>query len=389
MVKRRFLAIAIVAVSSMSLFAQEVKEVTLTVSGDGATKTEATQFALRSAIEQAFGVFVSANTQILNDELVKDEIATVSSGNIKEYEEIATASLPNSNATVTLKAIVSISKLITYAQSKGSSAEFAGATFAMNMKLRELNKTNEEKAIKNMVAQFEALAPSMFDYKLKLEEPKVNREGNYDIDAKVSAIPNENAKMIIYILHKTLNSLTLSKEEQYSYEQTNLRTYKVKIGTECSSSGNVYAHESEYILRASESYDLLYDFFNVKIYEAIINFKIIDNLNGISMINSIKIEGKHRISLFLTGKPSGLLKWTNRSGDRSDFILRPIPASWHDDGSMPKGLYIPFWYEFERPYSANLTLCIPKDDIMKYSNFDIIPILHQKQLKNTNIIIYK
>ena len=31
--------------------------------------------ALRSAIEQAFGTFVSANTTILNDEVVKDEIA--------------------------------------------------------------------------------------------------------------------------------------------------------------------------------------------------------------------------------------------------------------------------------------------------------------------------
>ncbi|MCI6427412.1 MAG: hypothetical protein MR809_00770 [Rikenellaceae bacterium] len=36
----------------------------LTVSGEGATKEEASANALRSAIEQAFGTFVSANTQI-------------------------------------------------------------------------------------------------------------------------------------------------------------------------------------------------------------------------------------------------------------------------------------------------------------------------------------
>ena len=58
------------------------KEVTLVVTGEGATKEEASSNALRSAVEQAFGVFVSANTEILNDEIVKDEIATISSGNV-------------------------------------------------------------------------------------------------------------------------------------------------------------------------------------------------------------------------------------------------------------------------------------------------------------------
>ena len=61
-------------------------EVLLIVSGDGSTKEEATKAALRSAIEQAFGTFVSSNTKILNDELVKDEIVTVASGNIKSYK---------------------------------------------------------------------------------------------------------------------------------------------------------------------------------------------------------------------------------------------------------------------------------------------------------------
>lgn len=62
-------------------------EVTLTVSSDGATKGDAVKAALRSAIEQAYGTFVSANTSILNDSLVQDEIVTVASGNIKGYSE--------------------------------------------------------------------------------------------------------------------------------------------------------------------------------------------------------------------------------------------------------------------------------------------------------------
>ena len=116
-------------------YAQTTDEVTLTVSSDGPTKEEATKNALRSAIEQAYGTFVSANTTILNDELVKDEIVTIANGNIKSYDEISSTAMPDGSQFVTLKATVSVSKLISYAQSKGAETEFAGATFGMNVKM--------------------------------------------------------------------------------------------------------------------------------------------------------------------------------------------------------------------------------------------------------------
>lgn len=52
-------------------------EVTLVVFGKAVDSEKATAVALRSAIEQAYGAFVSANTTILNDDLVKDEIVTI------------------------------------------------------------------------------------------------------------------------------------------------------------------------------------------------------------------------------------------------------------------------------------------------------------------------
>lgn len=52
-------------------FAQP-NEVSLVVSGGGSTKEEATNNALRSAVEQAYGVYVSTNTTVLNDEIATD-----------------------------------------------------------------------------------------------------------------------------------------------------------------------------------------------------------------------------------------------------------------------------------------------------------------------------
>ncbi|MBQ5984955.1 MAG: hypothetical protein IJL56_08275 [Bacteroidales bacterium] len=143
----------IIAVLLFPLILQaQPKEVSLIVTGEGATKEEATNNALRSAVEQAFGVFVSANTEILNDELIKDEIATISSGNIKSFKEISyNDNLGNNLKSITLNTVVSIGKLIEYSKSHGSKAEFSGAVFGANLRLREQKSINEPIILKNLL----------------------------------------------------------------------------------------------------------------------------------------------------------------------------------------------------------------------------------------------
>jgi hypothetical protein len=149
MLKRIFIFIFVLFLA-LSVSAQD-NTIKLTVSGEGTTREEATANALRSAIEQSFGTFVSANTQFLNDEVVKEEIATVASGNIKGYQELSDITLPNGGRSVMLSATVSLGNLISYSKSKGSTAEFAGAAFTMNMRMRKLNAENEITALYNML----------------------------------------------------------------------------------------------------------------------------------------------------------------------------------------------------------------------------------------------
>lgn len=56
-----------------------------TVSGSGKTQDEAKQSAFRSALEQAFGAFISSKTEILNDQIVADQMASVANGNIQSF----------------------------------------------------------------------------------------------------------------------------------------------------------------------------------------------------------------------------------------------------------------------------------------------------------------
>lgn len=311
--------------------------VTLIVSADGSTKDEATKIALRSAIEQAFGTFVSANTTILNDELVKDEIITVTNGNIKSYEEISTNIVQNGKTYVTLKATVCISKLVNYAQNKGVETEFAGATFAMNMKMKELNKQNELKALKNLTVQVKEMLPYSFNAEITIkpmaisrnllfgmfvngkdeitsdffyDEPKdiakwatnthdkseqfinnpkedlvkdwfENAGNNYLMDTEIVFKPNENTKSLFDLISGTLSNLSVERDFYVSSkEQTDHEVYI--------SYGNYYNQDKvcpRYWLRNSRK-DLatwinqLRDIFE----EYFINFKIMDNLGKESFL---------------------------------------------------------------------------------------------------------
>ncbi len=212
---------------SSALFAQ-VNEVTLVTSGEGQTENDAVNEALRSAIEQAYGVFVSANTDILNDELVKDEIVTVSSGNIHSYKKLGCVEQANGNKNVSVEATVSVSNLVSFAQSKGASCEFAGAVLGANLKLINLNKTNAEKAIEHLYTSLESVAATMYDYEVEVGQPKA--DGTIEITAIAKA--NENHKTFTDMVYNTLKSLSINNVKQFDelgvkYDST--RLIKIRV----------------------------------------------------------------------------------------------------------------------------------------------------------------
>lgn len=230
-------------VSNMSQGNERV--VTLVTNGSGITKEEATRNALRSAIEQAFGAFVSANTEVLNDVLVKDEITTVSTGNVKSYKELS-VNQNNGMFDVSVQAVVSIDQLTKFAQSKGMQAELAGASFAMNMKMRELNKKNEVIAIDHMIEKAKAIAQKgLFDYKLEIGEPKLIGNSQYAVLLTVLFCENENTIAFYDNIYKTLQALSLSQKEQQEYQNAGLKYFNYNDQLENISYGN-YALRNQY-----------------------------------------------------------------------------------------------------------------------------------------------
>jgi hypothetical protein len=217
---------------SFGVFAQtDNKDVSITSSGSGKTLDDAKQGALRSATEQAFGAFISSKTEMFNDEVVADQMASVSSGNIKSYEVLNESQLPDGSWGVTLKTIVSVDKLTSFVEAKGIAIEIKGGMFALNIKQQLLNEQGEIKAVSEMVGLLHEPMQISFDYVIKSSDPKsLDAESkNWEIPLVVTATTNKNIDFCANYCIKTLAALCLSSEEVTSYQSLNKAVFPVVI----------------------------------------------------------------------------------------------------------------------------------------------------------------
>lgn len=206
--------------------------VTLVTSGTGKTKEDATNNALRSALEQAFGTFVSSNTQIVNDELTKDEIVSISSGNIQGYNEISCLETQNGDYAVSVKAVVSIGKLVSFAQSHGASTELDGNKFMKNRNLALLNKKNEKSAVYDLAEKLSIIAKrGLYDFALEVGDPS-GAGNDITVRVKVVATPNENMRSFWTLLDDTFSSLSMSSPESENYQKLGLKAYDLYYNME-------------------------------------------------------------------------------------------------------------------------------------------------------------
>ncbi len=207
------------------------KDVTITASGSGKTLEDAKQAALRSATEQAFGAFISTKTEMFNDQVVADQMSSVSSGNIKSYEVLNESQLPDMRWGVTLKTIVSIDKLTSFVQAKGINIEVQGGLFAINIKQQLLNEQGEINAITNMIGLLHESFQLSFDYTIKSSDPKsLDAESkNWEIPLEIISKCNKNIDFCANYLSKTLSAISLKEDEVQTYTSIKKQVYTVTI----------------------------------------------------------------------------------------------------------------------------------------------------------------
>lgn len=227
--------------------AQNPDTYTLTVCGDGSTLEEATTNALREAVGQAYGVYVSSDTAILNDEIVRDEIGALSSGNILDYKQLAHTTTPQGGHMVTLQATVSITNLTSFSKAKGSKVEFAGALFGANMRLIESAKKNERIVIDHFIKQVEIFLDNCGPFttpKVLDSTPKKHSDGTYYIDLRVRDVQTDVPAKLFTMLYGFLESIALTDAEVEMYRQMDEDCYGVGCWLQRSYSYGSYGRDA-------------------------------------------------------------------------------------------------------------------------------------------------
>ena len=385
---KKYIILGFVALlfSCLKISAQ-VNEVKLVASGEGMTETEAVHNALRSAIEQTYGVFVSANTDILNDDLVKDEVVTVSSGNIHSYKTLGCVELANGNKSVQVEAVVSVSSLVDFAKAKGATCEFAGAVFGANLKMVNLNKENAEKALEHLYEQLNAIASNMYDYELNVGEPKV--DGNIEITVLVKA--NENYKQFTDLVYNTLTSLSSNNVGQL--DAMNVKYTKAAIdkrestSTSAMSQGVIIGTASGF--KQKRTINVLYDLhkavetINEIQKNALFGFTVTDNLQKIYPFNLPRVKSSIARAPFKTLLTNDLGSYDlvmtseyglNEYGNSSDKILL-----WAIRLEQ-KPVYIESKYWTVGDYLLFIPEAAPGTICMYYRNNFTVPVEHLVQL---------
>jgi len=293
----------------------QTNEVSLIVSSKGTTEEEAKTNALRSAIEEAFGRFVSSRTEILNDSLVQDQMVSLSNGNIKKFEILSSLYLPEQNShLVTLNATVSLDKLTSFVQSKGyNDVSFDGGGFAMNLKIQKLNEKSEIIAIRNLIEQGLILSEGFFDRNLKVGDPRLEAsndpsQNKYQVPLSVNSTLNSNWIAFHEYYIKTLKKISMSKDEVISYKAMNKKVYVyfivekiVQSGEELNYDdyGKLNVEDWKFICTDTLSYRTQDALYYLESYNLILNAKYLDGIRILHTLDTIDLDIKYNTSYSL------------------------------------------------------------------------------------------
>lgn len=341
------------------------EEVTLICAGTAQTESAALDMALRSAIEQTAGAFVSSNTSVINNRLMKDETVVISKGNIKKYDKLSTTHLKNGDVCVTVKATVSVGKVIDFAVKNGATVTFDGNAYAMNAKLLELRQANTKVALSHLSEQIKEMCTRAYDWEVSLEQPqktiiydwgrplKRNVYSNklyfdydwmykqsptsidcYAIEMNIEVKANSVTSEIYNIISSTLSALSLNVDEISQYQNL------IGIAPAYTCIMEMFGDEIYYALPCAEGdIEKCLSGIAKSLIDAFFSYKIVENASNRSYVWESEFFKAPWSSLYCTFKKVGTYAHEFDIRDSDMFLMQ----------SQDKTVYI----QNARDYSIN------------------------------------
>ena len=234
---------------SLKTYSQSGNAINITTTGTGISKNDAINDALRNALEQTYGGFISSKTNITNDELLDDEVVAITSGEIHDYELVSETKIEPGYA-VTIVAKISQTGLNNFVtQSGGDAIIFDANVFSTKIKLQRLNETAELKSINNILEILEEIYNRSIEFEFTSSNPKINENnGKWRVDFTVSTKYNENILSFINYFSSSLEKIAMTKSQKAEYDDLGKSTYPILVNNEF------------YYFRNESSYNSIHNF---------------------------------------------------------------------------------------------------------------------------------
>ena len=260
-----FLFFSLLLISNVH--SQNEQAINITTTGTGLTKNNAINDALRNALEQTYGGFISSKTNITNDELFNDEVVAITSGEIHDYELVSETKIESYYA-VTIVAKISQTGLNNFVtQSGGDAVIFDANVFSTKIKLQRLNEKAEIKSINNILEILEEIYKRSIEFEFTSSNPRINENNRkWRVDFTVSTKYNENILNFIDYFSSSLEKIAMTKSQKAEYQDLGKSTYPVLVNNEY------------FYFRNEESYNSINNFL-VRLKNKFGQFKIMMN-NG-------------------------------------------------------------------------------------------------------------
>lgn len=180
--------------------------------GYGSTAEAALQNALQNAVEQAAGAYVSSITEIENDEIVKDEVLSLSHGFIKEHRKLS-ENRYDDEYKVVVAAIIVEKQMIERLEASGIKVNYNASGLVSDLKAWDNMKEDEYNMAMALFDVHEIKDYGIiWNYNIRTSEPR--RQGDkYYVQGTISTSTNSNYTAEFENLKNILSELALESIE--------------------------------------------------------------------------------------------------------------------------------------------------------------------------------
>ena len=171
----------------------EVAGSTVTASGQGIDAAEALQNALKAAVEQAVGILVDAQTIVINEKQIEEEILTFSSGYVERYDKVTESKAPSGIVNIKIRAVVRRDRLLERLKSnKPASALVSGANLFAEVKTKEASAVDATEMLKR---ELKELTLGLLEASVTTNRPVIVPGSTSEVRARWVVTVRSNVRM--------------------------------------------------------------------------------------------------------------------------------------------------------------------------------------------------